>query len=598
MTTNKYSEQGLDQKWRETLTPYDTLTTQQSQLPIAATTSITASTITPTSGMSSLQTMMINGASGMMNGGMMVEMMKMKLMTDIISNFNGNNSDSGKSAIHGWMSMIIQLAVVMAFPIVISWIMNLLSKCKNTMMGYMRVSFLPIKDTTTNFKYSLVLSDSMYTSLVTAQAIKRENVKYHSELLIRDDRNYLLDLSSGGVSSVTRDGKSGDSGNSGDSGSGDSKSRKNEVRKFITFNMSGDGDILIPLKRISWCQYIYYQQLAKNKNLGSDSQKLVCNTRNEDLIDYLEELETKYGQIKKDKASLHYHFKLDNNIQHHTLTKTLVEKVHIEQKKQILEIVDRFIDGEYYKRKNLPHHLSMLFKGEPGCGKSTFIKALATYTKRSVLFFDCSTDLKTKKDLDFLVKNVDNRIIVLEDFDRVPSILIRSVDEKGSDENEIQDKQHLNRLFDAYARSQGTEEEKNKLMTLYNNELQKQKSSNDLNLTAILNVLDGIRECPGRFIIFTANHPERIVAAIRRPGRIDYEVEFRRASNEIVIDILSSFFGTDRKTIIGKCSMVTKIPSYKFTHTQIYAVCKKYDDLHKVARELCNDRLDLSSVCL
>ena len=49
-------------------------------------------------------------------------------------------------------------------------------------------------------------------------------------------------------------------------------------------------------------------------------------------------------------------------------------------------------------------------------------------------------------------------------------------------------------------------------------------SSDDLNLAGILNVLDGVVDCPGRILIMTSNHPEKLDPALIRPGRIDRRI--------------------------------------------------------------------------
>ena len=40
-----------------------------------------------------------------------------------------------------------------------------------------------------------------------------------------------------------------------------------------------------------------------------------------------------------------------------------------------------------------------------------------------------------------------------------------------------------------------------------------------LNLADVLNILDGILECPGRIVIMTTNHPDKLDPALIRPGR-------------------------------------------------------------------------------
>ena len=45
------------------------------------------------------------------------------------------------------------------------------------------------------------------------------------------------------------------------------------------------------------------------------------------------------------------------------------------------------------------------------------------------------------------------------------------------------------------------------------------KPENDaLNLAGLLNVLDGVVDSPGRILVMTTNHPEKLDAALIRPG--------------------------------------------------------------------------------
>ena len=42
-----------------------------------------------------------------------------------------------------------------------------------------------------------------------------------------------------------------------------------------------------------------------------------------------------------------------------------------------------------------------------------------------------------------------------------------------------------------------------------------------LNLAGLLNVLDGVVDTPGRILVMTTNHPEKLDPALIRPGRIN-----------------------------------------------------------------------------
>merc|ERR1711953_923083 len=45
-----------------------------------------------------------------------------------------------------------------------------------------------------------------------------------------------------------------------------------------------------------------------------------------------------------------------------------------------------------------------------------------------------------------------------------------------------------------------------------------------LNLSGLLNVLDGVVDTPERILVMTTNHPEMLDPALVRPGRIDKKI--------------------------------------------------------------------------
>lgn len=75
----------------------------------------------------------------------------------------------------------------------------------------------------------------------------------------------------------------------------------------------------------------------------------------------------------------------------------------------------------------------------------------------------------------------------------------------------------------------------------------KKKENNEphpeqLNLSFLLNILDGVLETPGRILIITTNHPERLDKALIRPGRVDIHLQVGNCSQEMIIDILRFFY--------------------------------------------------------
>jgi SpoVK/Ycf46/Vps4 family AAA+-type ATPase len=66
----------------------------------------------------------------------------------------------------------------------------------------------------------------------------------------------------------------------------------------------------------------------------------------------------------------------------------------------------------------------------------------------------------------------------------------------------------------------------------------------ELNLTGLLNVLDGVVDTPGRILIMTTNHPEMLDPALIRPGRIDKKILLGYMSAVDVSSMLEHYFQT------------------------------------------------------
>jgi hypothetical protein len=64
----------------------------------------------------------------------------------------------------------------------------------------------------------------------------------------------------------------------------------------------------------------------------------------------------------------------------------------------------------------------------------------------------------------------------------------------------------------------------------------------NLNLSFLLNLLDGVLETPGRIIIMTSNHPEKLDKALIRPGRIDISLDVGYCTRDMIIDMFRYFY--------------------------------------------------------
>lgn len=113
--------------------------------------------------------------------------------------------------------------------------------------------------------------------------------------------------------------------------------------------------------------------------------------------------------------------------------------------------IDKFNDPNWYAERGLPRTLGILLYGEPGCGKTSFIKTMCSHMKRRVLIVDFKlvktvTHLRNifsgnfnedKENGDVVRFTKDNTIYVFEDFDCMSEVFMdRKVKEKDDQKQE------------------------------------------------------------------------------------------------------------------------------------------------------------------
>ena len=81
-----------------------------------------------------------------------------------------------------------------------------------------------------------------------------------------------------------------------------------------------------------------------------------------------------------------------------------------------------------------------------------------------------------------------------------------------------------------------------------------------LNLSFLLNILDGVLETPGRIMIMTSNYPERLDKALIRPGRIDIMLDVGYCTRDMIIDMFRYFYECPDYTIsVDEWAYTTKV---------------------------------------
>jgi len=124
-----------------------------------------------------------------------------------------------------------------------------------------------------------------------------------------------------------------------------------------------------------------------------------------------------------------------------------------------------------------------------------------------------------------------------------------------------------------------------------------------LNLTGLLNVLDGVVDSPGRIVIMTTNHVEHLDPALIRPGRIDKRLFLGYMQPVDICAMLEHYFqlelnGSQRwrieNAILGRMDVVDTLtgghgissPSVNLTPAQVEQMSCEHDCIEDMIRAL------------
>jgi SpoVK/Ycf46/Vps4 family AAA+-type ATPase len=216
-------------------------------------------------------------------------------------------------------------------------------------------------------------------------------------------------------------------------------------------------------------------------------------------------------------------------------TNRTFDNVFFEEREHVRGRTKFFLENRgWYDKKGIPYTLGFLFHGPPGCGKTSSVKAIANEGKRHIINVQLS-EIKTKSQLQHLFFNdeihvyngvntekytipVSERLYVIEDIDAMGDTVLRREWKKPNAVPVIKTEE------DAWlAREKESEKE-------------------TIDLSFLLNLLDGTLEANGRILIITTNFPERIDRALIRPGRIDMIVKFKHCNRTVIREMLDSFY--------------------------------------------------------
>jgi len=312
-------------------------------------------------------------------------------------------------------------------------------------------------------------------------------------------------------------------------------------------------------------EFIYFELYSKKKSLH-ELQKWI-NIRLQEYENYLLHknnnkqlyIEIFNNNLNNNPNNNHNNSNNNNNKdlefnKYEWISSVTFENRFFTNKDKIINNIKFFLENElWYKQRGIPYTLGFLLYGNPGCGKTGFIKALMNLTNFNAISIKLNSHFNFLKLKDIIYKKELNndiiiplhkRIFIFEDIDCMTDIIIDRDKEK--------------------------ENKKNKNNNINNN-----------NLSYLLNILDGIHETPGRIIIMTTNKPEVLDKALTRPGRIDHVIHFKNATTDDIKNMINFYWNNTKEEI-----KINEELNFKYTHAEVINICRKSSDINETISKL------------
>lgn len=170
--------------------------------------------------------------------------------------------------------------------------------------------------------------------------------------------------------------------------------------------------------------------------------------------------------------------------------------------KVVADLKEFISSAQWYTERGIPYRRGYLLYGPPGCGKSSFINAIAGELEYSICLLSLSDKGLSDDRLQHLLSIAPHEsIILLEDIDAA----------------------------------------------FHNREVSEQVATafqglSKVTLSGLLNALDGVASAEGQLIFMTTNYLDRLDPALIRPGRVDVKLLIDYASEFQLQEMFAKFY--------------------------------------------------------
>eukprot|EP00301_Raphidiophrys_heterophryoidea_P000353 c10177_g1_i1.p1 GENE.c10177_g1_i1~~c10177_g1_i1.p1 ORF type:complete len:585 (+),score=155.26 c10177_g1_i1:153-1907(+) len=286
------------------------------------------------------------------------------------------------------------------------------------------------------------------------------------------------------------------------------------------------------------------------------------------------------------------------------------------QKKDLLKLLDDFtLRRGKFAVSGFPKKLGILLHGPPGTGKTSLIKAIAQYTQRHIVSIPLKR-IKTNQELmdlmfgrQFACQGEDlplrlpfkKLIFVMEDVDAASEV-VRRRDESPQGRRKRKPAQPststqptmpigedaggdsggdvlTSGLGAASSASKGT----------FGPELPNFKwlePDDELDLAGLLNALDGVVDCPGRIVVMTTNHPDKLDPALIRPGRVNIKLHLGFMHTAEAQQMADHYYGGGAFSEAEKLQFAELFPSGNVSPARLEEMCAEHDTASQLLETL------------
>ncbi len=248
---------------------------------------------------------------------------------------------------------------------------------------------------------------------------------------------------------------------------------------------------------------------------------------------------------------------------------------------------------QWYSENGIPYTFGLMLYGLPGCGKTSIIKALSGVTRRHIiniklhkfvtktqmenLFFNETMNVVQNGRNETVIIPIDQRIYLFEDLDADDTdiLLDRSETPGFSKDDGFTSINDTSCGFKDFKYQSREEKEKEEF------------SNEKLTLSCLLNLLDGVLEAPGRIVVMTTNYIEKLDSALIRPGRIDLICEFKKCTNQSIIEFIEMFYDVELNE--ESKNEISSLDEYKITPAEMTKIMfENFEDYTACIEKLKN----------